>query len=54
LSLDSLVEVVSQSTSVNGKVEPAQSIGATELRETFLSAITERSKKKCIRINANL
>jgi ATP phosphoribosyltransferase regulatory subunit len=54
LSLDSLVEVVSQSTSVNGKADPAQSIGAGELRETFLSAITERSKKKCIRINANL
>ena len=54
LSLDSLVEVVSQTTSVNGKADPAQSIGTGELRETFLSAITERSKKQRIQINANL
>jgi ATP phosphoribosyltransferase regulatory subunit len=54
LNLDSLVEVVSQSTSVNGKADPAQSIGAGELHETFLSAVTERSKKQRIRINANL
>ncbi|HEY6246328.1 MAG TPA: ATP phosphoribosyltransferase regulatory subunit [Pyrinomonadaceae bacterium] len=54
LSLDSLVEVLSQSTYVNGKDEPTRSIGAGELRETFLSAVTERSKKQRIRINPNL
>ena len=54
LSLDSLVEVLGERTSVNGKGDPAQSIQAGELRETFLTAVTERSRKQRIRISTNL
>lgn len=54
LSLDSLVEMLGQNTSLNGKAAPAQSIEARELQEAFLTAVTERSRKQRIRINANL
>jgi len=54
LSLDSLVEVLGESTSVNGKADPVQSIQAGELRETFLTAVTERSRRQRIRISTNL
>src|ERR1043166_4493377 len=54
LSLDSLVEVLGQSSAVNaGKTDETQSIEASELQKTFLTAVTERSKKQRIRIKAS-
>ena len=54
LSLDSLVEVLGQGTSVNGsKSDEAESIKVGELQETFLTAVTERSRNRKIRIKVN-
>jgi ATP phosphoribosyltransferase regulatory subunit len=54
LSLDSLVEVLGQGTSVNGsKSDEAESIKVGELKETFLTAVTGRSRNRRIRIKAN-
>jgi ATP phosphoribosyltransferase regulatory subunit len=54
LNLDSLVEVLVQNRSVNGStIDEAQSIEVCELRETFLTAVTERSRKQRICIKSN-
>ena len=53
LNLDSLVEVLGQSTSVNGnKLDEIQSIRVGDLREMFFEAITRRSSKQKIRIES--
>ena len=54
LSLDSLVEVLGQSPTVNGSIaDQSELIDAGELRETFLTAVSERARKQKIRIKSN-